>query len=74
MTVLIGMFLLGLSIALGSWVVSWSNHVKSELQVKVFFVDAVTPKQVNAVGALPRQGRADQGVPLRLEDRGAEAR
>ena len=50
MTVLIGMFLLGLSIALGSWVVSWSNHVKSELQVKVFFVDGVTPKQVNAVG------------------------
>ena len=51
MTVLIGMLLLGLSIALGSWVVSWSNHVKSELQVQVYFVDAVTPKQVNAVGA-----------------------
>ncbi len=50
MTVLIGMLLLGLSIALGSWVVSWSNHVKSELQVQVFFVDGVTPKQVNAVG------------------------
>lgn len=50
MTVLIGMLLLGLSIALGSWVVSWSNHVKSELQVQVFFVDGVTPKQVNVVG------------------------
>jgi cell division protein FtsX len=25
MTVLIGMFLLGLAIALGSWVLSWSN-------------------------------------------------
>jgi cell division transport system permease protein len=50
MTVLIGMLLLGLSIALGSWVVSWSNHVKSELQVQVFFVEGVTPKQVNAVG------------------------
>ena len=49
MTVLIGMFLLGLSIALGSWVVSWSDHVKSQLEVKVFFVDGVTPKQVNAV-------------------------
>ena len=49
MTVLIGMFLLGLSIALGSWVLSWSDHVKSELQVKVFFVDGVSPKQVNAV-------------------------
>lgn len=37
MTVLIGMFLLGLFIALGSWTVSWSNHVKSQLVVKVFF-------------------------------------
>ena len=37
MTVLIGMFLLGLFIALGSWVVSWSNHVKRDVQVKVFF-------------------------------------
>ena len=36
MTVLIGMFLLGLFIALGTWVVSWSNHVKSELRVKVY--------------------------------------
>jgi len=51
MTVLIGMFILGLSIALGSWVVSWSDHVKSQLQVKVFFVDGVAPKQVNAVSA-----------------------
>lgn len=50
MTVLIGMFLLGLFIALGTWVVSWSDHVKSQLQVKVFFVDEVKPKQVNAVG------------------------
>jgi len=50
MTVLIGMFLLGLSIALGSWVVSWSDHVKSQLEVKIFFVEGVTPKQVNAVG------------------------
>ena len=54
MTVLIGMFLLGLLIALGSWVVSWSDHVKNQLEVKVFFVDGVTPKQVNAVGAYLR--------------------
>ena len=51
MTVLIGMFLLGLLIALGSWVVSWSDHVKDQLQVKVFFVEDVKPKQINAVGA-----------------------
>ena len=54
MTVLIGMFLLGLLIALGSWVVSWSDHVKDQLEVKVFFVEDVTGKQVNSVGAFLR--------------------
>ena len=49
MTVLIGMFLLGLFIALGSWVVSWSDHVKRGLEVKVFFDQGVTTNQVNAV-------------------------
>ena len=29
MTVLIGMFLLGLFIALGTWVISWTDHVKA---------------------------------------------
>jgi cell division protein FtsX len=43
MTVLIGMFLLGLFIALGSWTVSWSNHVKRELVVKVYFRTAPDP-------------------------------
>jgi cell division transport system permease protein len=37
MTVLIGMFLLGLLIALGTWTVSWSDHVKKELVVKIDF-------------------------------------
>jgi len=41
MTVLIGMFLLGLFIALGTWTVSWSNHVKHELVVKVDFKNSV---------------------------------
>jgi cell division transport system permease protein len=50
MTVLIGMFLLGLFIALGSWVLSWSNHVKSELQVKVYFAGTATQAQEYAVG------------------------
>ena len=45
MTVLIGMFLLGLFIALGSWVVSWSNHVKKEVIVKVYF--DVQPQREN---------------------------
>src|SRR5207249_2858979 len=45
MTVLIGMFLLGLFIALGSWTVSWSNHVKRQLVVKVYFTTTVTQSQ-----------------------------
>ncbi|HEU5243096.1 MAG TPA: permease-like cell division protein FtsX [Gaiellaceae bacterium] len=36
MTVLIGMCLLGLFIALGTWVLSWSNHIQKELQVQVY--------------------------------------
>src|SRR5439155_3446078 len=37
MTVLIAMFILGLSIGLGTWALSWSNHVKKELVVHVYF-------------------------------------
>ncbi|HEX3806138.1 MAG TPA: permease-like cell division protein FtsX [Gaiellaceae bacterium] len=46
MTVLIGMFLLGLFIALGTWTVSWSNHVKHELVVKVDFKNTYHGKTV----------------------------
>jgi cell division transport system permease protein len=49
MTVLIGMFLLGLSIALGSWVLAWSGHVKEELQVRVYFDTNATAQQINKV-------------------------
>jgi cell division transport system permease protein len=42
MTVLIGMFLLGLAIALGSWVVSWSNNVKSDVEARVFMCTEYT--------------------------------
>jgi len=45
MTVLIGMFLLGVFIALGTWVLSWSDHVKKELQVKVYFASSATTAQ-----------------------------
>jgi cell division transport system permease protein len=48
-TVLIGMFLLGLFIALGTWTVSWSNHVKHELVVKVYFADSATLAQKNTL-------------------------
>src|SRR5262249_49881982 len=36
------MFLLGLFIAFGSWVVSWSNHVKKELVVHVYYCTSDT--------------------------------
>jgi cell division transport system permease protein len=49
MTVLIGMFLLGLFIALGTWVLSWSNHVKKELKVQVFFAPGTPDKEMLAV-------------------------
>ena len=54
MTVLIGMFLLGLFIALGTWTVSWSNHVKKQLVVKVYFSPNAKPVQKNAVGKIAR--------------------
>jgi cell division transport system permease protein len=49
MTVLIGMFLLGLFIALGSWVLSWTNRVEEGVVVKVFFEQDALPQQLNAV-------------------------
>ena len=57
MTVLIGMFLLGLFIALGSWAQAFGDHQKEKLLVKVYFCTdstckaAATDKQINAVRA-----------------------
>ncbi|MDX6481381.1 MAG: cell division transport system permease protein [Gaiellaceae bacterium] len=45
MTVLIGMCLLGLFIALGTWVLSWSDHVQKELTVHVYFTSGATQQQ-----------------------------
>src|SRR5262249_9256034 len=58
MTGLGGMFILGLLIAVGTWTVSWSNHVKHELAVKVDFKTRgqkggpATRQQENAVARL----------------------
>jgi cell division transport system permease protein len=49
MTVLIGMFLLGLFIAFATYAHSWSEHVKDELVVKVFFDRDAPPANVEAV-------------------------
>jgi cell division transport system permease protein len=51
MTVLIGMCLLGLFIALGTWVLSWSSHIQKELQVHVYFASDATRAQENAAAA-----------------------
>ena len=73
MTVLVGMFLLGLFIALGTWTVSWSNHVKRELVVKVDFkmpqVDAGAGerRRPQAAAEPARQARRHQ---VRLEGAG----
>ena len=50
MTVLIGMFLVGICVALGTWMISWSNHVKKEVVVKVYFAPSATAEDINAVG------------------------
>jgi cell division transport system permease protein len=55
MTVLIGMFLLGLFIALGSWAQAFGDRQKEKLLVKVYFCTESTckaeakPGQINAV-------------------------
>jgi cell division transport system permease protein len=46
-TVLVGMFLLGVFIGLGTWLVSWSEAKKNELAVHVFIKDEAASKQVN---------------------------
>ena len=48
-SVLIGVFLIGVFIGLGTWLVSWSNDKKKELAVHVFVADGSTAKEVNAV-------------------------
>ncbi len=42
MTVFIGMFLLGICIALGTWMVSWSDHTKEGIVVHVYFCSGET--------------------------------
>jgi cell division transport system permease protein len=44
---LIGMFLVGVFIGLGTWLVSWSDAKKHELAVHVFITDQATTKQID---------------------------
>ncbi len=53
MTVLVAMLVLGTTIGLGTWVLSYSDHIKKQLVVHVYFDTdpPATPKQINAIGA-----------------------
>jgi cell division protein FtsX len=68
MTVLIGMFLLGLFIAFATYAHSWSDHVKDELVVKVFFDRDAPAGQVEALRVkLESDGRIERiAVPRHL--------
>ena len=47
LSVLIGMFLIGVFIGLGTWLVSWSDDKKRELAVHVYIAESATSKQIN---------------------------
>jgi cell division transport system permease protein len=51
MTVLVAMLVLGTTIGLGTWVLSYSDHLKKQLLVNVYFKDSRTTEQINAVEA-----------------------
>jgi cell division transport system permease protein len=53
------MCLLGLFIALGTWVLSWSNHIQKELEVHVYFATDATKQQEDAAAT---KLRADSHV------------
>ena len=46
-SVLVGMFLIGVFIGIGTWLVSWSDDKKRELAVHVFVQDSASQKQIN---------------------------
>ncbi len=51
-TVLIGMFMLGLVVGLGSWALSLGNHYKGQLLVKVFFCSPLRCEQEATTGQI----------------------
>jgi cell division transport system permease protein len=50
MTVLVALFVLGTTIGLGTWVLSYRDHIKKQLLVKVYFKLDAAPRQINAIG------------------------
>ena len=57
MTVLISMFMLGLFIGFGTWMDSWSTHVKSELLVKIYFAPNATIQEKNTLASQLQQNQ-----------------
>jgi cell division transport system permease protein len=56
------MFLLGLLLALGTWLISYSDHVKKGVLVKVYFAGSTSDRDEYAVGQrLKRDPRVDPG-------------
>ncbi len=51
MTVLVGMFLFGLFVAMTSWVNSWTEEIWEDVTVRVFFHQDATADQIDAVRA-----------------------
>jgi cell division transport system permease protein len=62
MTVLIGMFLFGLFIALGTWVVSYTDHLKRELVVHVYFCTPLTCAQDRTDAQVQAAQEKAQGI------------
>jgi cell division transport system permease protein len=53
-TVLIGMFMLGLVVGLGSWALSLSDHYKKQLVVKVYFCTTLMCKKEATTGDIDK--------------------
>ena len=65
MTVLVALFVLGSTIGLGTWVLSYRDHIKKQLLVKVYF-------KLDAYPATDQPGGREvrsQDQPARPEDR-----
>jgi cell division transport system permease protein len=63
LTVLIGMFLLGLFVALGTWVLSYTNDIKRQLVVNVYFCTPTTCKEEASEAQIEAVRRQIQGIP-----------
>ena len=79
-TVLIGMFMLGLVVGLGSWALSLSDHYKKQLLVNVYFCTQLrcgteaSNGEIDNVRTLLDRDAAGEERPLRLQGRGARDR